>query len=188
MMYARVTSEFLPDTDHSDYLVGEFQDIQSVCQTSVGPVATRVVPLYPYASELQQLNSSAPEPTDAPIVGDDGSPWDPEGDVEEDPLDLGEEDLPAPAPPAEDEEPEPEEPEPQTPANCTTRAIDVRYASAEGLDACNELAGLYSVATGELVYATSNDDCYSMDLVCVPEACQLLRVSAGDTWYVFRAT
>ena len=95
--------------------------------------------------------------------------------------------MPEPEPPAEDEEPAPEEPEPQTPANCTTRAVDVRYASAEGLDACNELAGQYSVATGELFYATANDDCYSMDLVCVPEACQLLRVSAGDTWYVVRA-
>ncbi|OHE94890.1 LysM domain-containing protein [Colletotrichum orchidophilum] len=66
----RVTSEFLPDSDHSDYLVAGFQDIQSVCQTSVGPLASRVVPLYPYATELYD---TAPGPTSTSEV--DTAPW-----------------------------------------------------------------------------------------------------------------
>ncbi|KAK1579648.1 LysM domain-containing protein [Colletotrichum navitas] len=183
MMYRRVTSEFLPDTDHSDYLVSEFQDIQSVCQTSVGPLATRAVPLYPYASELQELNETAPEPTGtpstgAPIVGDDGLPWDPEEDPEDPGID---EEIPDGEEDPDEAEPEPEPAEPVVPTNCTARAVDVRYASLDGIEACNELGEEYGVATGQLMYATGADDCYSYDFVCVPEACQLLRVNAGDT-------
>ncbi|KAF4923012.1 LysM domain-containing protein [Colletotrichum viniferum] len=44
LMYKRVTSDFLADTDHSDYLVNEFQDIQDISQTTVGELATRVPP------------------------------------------------------------------------------------------------------------------------------------------------
>ncbi|KAJ0383093.1 hypothetical protein COL922a_011198 [Colletotrichum nupharicola] len=184
MLYRRVTSEFLPDTDHSDYLVGEFQDIESVCQTSIGPLATRSVPLYPYAAELQELNETAPDPTGipstgAPIVGDDGSPWDPEEDTEDPGIDVeiprGEEDP-------NEIEPEPDPADPIVPTNCTGRAVDVRYASLDGIEACNKLSEEYGVATGKLMYATNTEDCYSYDFVCVPEACGLLRVNAGDTW------
>ncbi|KXH42795.1 LysM domain-containing protein [Colletotrichum salicis] len=180
MLYRRVTSEFLPDTDHSDYLVGEFQDIQSVCQTSIGPLATRAVPLYPYATEL---NETAPEPTDipstgAPILGDDGSPWDPEEDTSDPGID---EEIPDGEEDPDEAEPEPEPAEPVVPTNCTARAVDARYASLDGIEACNELAEEYGVATGQLMYATSTEDCYSYDFVCVPEACELLRVNAGDT-------
>lgn len=182
MLYHRVTSEFLPDTDYSDYLVAEFQDIQSVCQTSVGPLATRSIPLYPYATELQELNDTAPEPTGiSPIVGDDGSPWDPEEDTDDPGID---EEIPDGDPDPDEAEPEPEPAEPAVPTNCTARAVDARYASLDGIEACNELAEEYGVATGQLMYATNAEDCYSYDFVCVPEACELLRVSAGDTWSV----
>ncbi|GKT66394.1 LysM domain-containing protein [Colletotrichum tofieldiae] len=180
MLYRRVTSEFLPDTDHSDYLVGEFQDIQSVCQTSIGPLATRAVPLYPYATEL---NETAPEPpvipsTGAPILGDDGSPWDPEEDTSDPGID---EEIPDGEEDPDEAEPEPEPAEPVVPTNCTARAVDARYASLDGIEACNELAEEYGVATGQLMYATSTEDCYSYDFVRVPEACELLRVNAGHT-------
>ncbi|GKT95383.1 lysM domain-containing protein [Colletotrichum tofieldiae] len=164
MLYRRVTSEFLPDTDHSDYLVGEFQDIQSVCQTSIGPLATRAVPLYPYATEL---NETAPEPpvipsTGAPILGDDGSPWDPEEDTSD---------------PGIDEEIPTEKRIPTKP----NRSRSQLSRCLDGIEACNELAEEYGVATGQLMYATSTEDCYSYDFVRVPEACELLRVNAGHT-------
>ncbi|KAJ0274232.1 hypothetical protein CBS470a_011879 [Colletotrichum nupharicola] len=189
MLYRRVTSEFLPDTDHSDYLVGEFQDIQLVCQTSIGPLATRSVPLYPYATELQELNETAPDPTGipstgAPIVGDDGSPWDPEEDTEDPGIDV---EMPGGEEDPNEIEPEPEPADLIVPTNCTGRAVDVRYASLDGIEACNELSEEYGVATGQLMYATNTEDCYSYDFVCVPEACGLLRVNAGDTWSVPRS-
>lgn len=173
MLYQRVTSEFLPDTDHSDYLVSEFQDIQSVCQTSVGPLATRVVPLYPYAWEL---NETAPEPTFSPediLWTVEDEPDHPDIDIE---VPEGEEED-------EDDELEPE-PEPNIPTDCAARAVDVRTSSGEGLEACNVLAERYGVASGQLMFATNTEDCYSVDFVCVPEACELLRVNAGNTWYV----
>ncbi|KAK2773616.1 LysM domain-containing protein [Colletotrichum kahawae] len=48
LMHARISSEFLPDEDHSDYLVEQFQDIQDVCQTTIAAqVMTRSLPNYP---------------------------------------------------------------------------------------------------------------------------------------------
>jgi hypothetical protein len=41
MLYTKVTSEFLPDTDHADYLVGQLQDIADVCNTSIPAITTR---------------------------------------------------------------------------------------------------------------------------------------------------
>ncbi|EMD68087.1 hypothetical protein COCSADRAFT_156549 [Bipolaris sorokiniana ND90Pr] len=47
LMHARISSEFLSDEDHSDYLVQEFQDIQNICQTTIAVnIATRSLPNY----------------------------------------------------------------------------------------------------------------------------------------------
>lgn len=44
MMFQRITSDYLPDSDYSDYLVAEFQDIQDVCSTTLAPtLSTRQV-------------------------------------------------------------------------------------------------------------------------------------------------
>lgn len=37
----RLSSDYLPDHDYSDYLVGQFQDIQDVCSTDAGAISTR---------------------------------------------------------------------------------------------------------------------------------------------------
>lgn len=50
-LYARVTSEFLQDTDYGDYLVNEYQDVQNVCKKSMGELVTRIVPAYPHLTE-----------------------------------------------------------------------------------------------------------------------------------------
>ncbi|KAF2036026.1 hypothetical protein EK21DRAFT_83752 [Setomelanomma holmii] len=42
MLYTKVTSEFLADTDHADYLVDQLQDIADVCNTSIPAITTRV--------------------------------------------------------------------------------------------------------------------------------------------------
>ena len=63
IFHARVTSDFLPDTDYSEYLVDEFQDIQAVCQTTVGELLTRPLPHYAHATEHPSYASSTTTPT-----------------------------------------------------------------------------------------------------------------------------
>ncbi|KAF2222117.1 hypothetical protein BDZ85DRAFT_274930 [Elsinoe ampelina] len=50
LLHARVMSDFLPDTDYSDYLVAQLQDIEDVCQTTLGDIRTRALPVYPTAT------------------------------------------------------------------------------------------------------------------------------------------
>ncbi len=68
ILHARVTSDFLADTDFSDYLVNEFQDVQNVCQTSVGELVTRVVPGYPHLTDGPELG--IPTTTNPPTTTD----------------------------------------------------------------------------------------------------------------------
>jgi hypothetical protein len=45
-MWYRINSLFLPDTDHSDYLIEQYQDIQDVCQISMPESVVRALPSY----------------------------------------------------------------------------------------------------------------------------------------------
>ena len=46
-IHVRVFSQILPDKDHSDHLVQQFQDIQNVCQTTItANVMKRSLPNY----------------------------------------------------------------------------------------------------------------------------------------------
>ncbi|CAN9281263.1 unnamed protein product [Alternaria alternata] len=55
MLHARVTSDFLQDTDFGDYLVDQFQDVQNVCQTTVGELVTRIGPAYARVTDEPSL-------------------------------------------------------------------------------------------------------------------------------------
>lgn len=46
MLYTRVVSQFLPDSDHSDYLVDQLQDIGDVCSTAIPNITIRALPSY----------------------------------------------------------------------------------------------------------------------------------------------
>lgn len=46
MLYYRVTSIFLADSDHSDYLIGQLQDIEDVCSTQLPDITIRNLPPY----------------------------------------------------------------------------------------------------------------------------------------------
>jgi hypothetical protein len=58
MLYTKVTSEFLADTDHADYLVDQLQDIADVCNTSIPAITTRATITW----------DSAPAPTPTAIT------------------------------------------------------------------------------------------------------------------------
>ncbi|KAF2130204.1 carbohydrate-binding module family 50 protein [Dothidotthia symphoricarpi CBS 119687] len=68
VLHARVTSDFLQDTDFGDYLVDEFQDIQNVCQTTVGELVTRVIPGYAHVTDGAEIGR--PTNTASPITTD----------------------------------------------------------------------------------------------------------------------
>ena len=62
LLYARVTSEFLQDTEYGDYLVNEYQDVQNVCKKSVGELVTRVAPGYPHLTDGSDIGKPAYTP------------------------------------------------------------------------------------------------------------------------------
>ena len=143
LMHARIGSEFLPDEDHSDYLVEQFQDIQEVCHTTLAAsIMTRPLPDYPVVV------------TPTPTYGE--------------------------GPATVTEEPS------ETTLACEghQRVIGVRrHSSNDSFQACNDVAQLYNVATGNLLVLTGNNECHvESEELCVPWDCQLSRVREGQTW------
>ncbi|KAH7360209.1 hypothetical protein BKA65DRAFT_576795 [Rhexocercosporidium sp. MPI-PUGE-AT-0058] len=68
VMWHRLNSLFLPDSDHSDYLISEYQDILDVCQVIMPETIVRALPSYAAAPNITYLppgtdpanNSSSP--------------------------------------------------------------------------------------------------------------------------------
>ncbi|KAI8284181.1 hypothetical protein K4K60_002110 [Colletotrichum sp. SAR11_57] len=80
LLHTRIESEFLPDEDHSDYLVEQFQDIQNVCQTTlVADISTRKLPAYPTAdipTPTESIATAVSNATD-PVNGAQLAAWNP---------------------------------------------------------------------------------------------------------------
>ncbi|TGJ83729.1 hypothetical protein E0Z10_g5023 [Xylaria hypoxylon] len=55
VMWYRINSLFLPDTDHSDYLIEQYQDILDVCQVSMPETIVRALPDYAMAPNITYL-------------------------------------------------------------------------------------------------------------------------------------
>ncbi|KAI1109681.1 hypothetical protein F5Y14DRAFT_444510 [Nemania sp. NC0429] len=55
VLWYRINSLFLPDTDHSDYLIEQYQDIQDVCQMSMPETVVRALPSYASAPSVPYL-------------------------------------------------------------------------------------------------------------------------------------
>ena len=46
MFHQRMSSPYLPDSDYSDYLVAQYQDILDVCKASMPELVVRSLPFY----------------------------------------------------------------------------------------------------------------------------------------------
>lgn len=46
MFYQRMSSPYLPDSDYSDYLVAQYQDILDVCAATMPELIIRDLPFY----------------------------------------------------------------------------------------------------------------------------------------------
>lgn len=140
-MWHRINSAFLPDTDHSDYLIEQYQDIQDVCQIAMPESVIRALPNYADAPPVPYLapgtdpaeNQTAPDP-DAGI--------------------------------------------------CTGQTLSPGSGSGAG---CDSLSKQYGVTTGALRTATGSDSCLVSNATCVPIACTLRTVNAGDSCDSFAA-
>ena len=63
MFYLRLISPYLPDTDHSDYLIEQYQDILDVCKVTTMPeLVIRALPNYA-AAPPPTINTTAASST-----------------------------------------------------------------------------------------------------------------------------
>jgi hypothetical protein len=62
MLCYRVTLNYLPDMDYSEYLVDQLQDIADVCSTSIPDITLRALPTY------NPISTTIPSPTRAAPV------------------------------------------------------------------------------------------------------------------------
>ncbi|KAH0366144.1 hypothetical protein KCU65_g5538, partial [Aureobasidium melanogenum] len=56
MLYARVTSPYLADSDQSDFLVSQLQDIGDVCNVTIPDITIRALPNYADSPKLTSIN------------------------------------------------------------------------------------------------------------------------------------
>lgn len=66
ILYQRVTSPYLADSDYSDYLVDQLQDIGDVCNTSIPDITVRALQIYPAAPPLSSIAFTATSTLAAP--------------------------------------------------------------------------------------------------------------------------
>lgn len=157
MLYQRVVSNYLPDSDYSDYLVDQIQDIGDVCSTTVPNITVREIQTYdtaPSTIAVTTTTTTATAPSNSTCAGQiiGGSSAKKRGALgslvglalrsEENLVDLGE-----------------------------------RQSSS-----CDSLSTKYGVTTGDLQTLTDSDTCQSTKPVCLPAACKVQKVNDGDTW------
>lgn len=68
MLYLRVTSLYLADSDHSEYLVSQLQDLVDVCSTSIPNITVPVQPTYNAAPPPTSVHFRNTTTTSAPVT------------------------------------------------------------------------------------------------------------------------
>lgn len=68
MLYARVTSPFLADSDNSDFLVDQLQDIGDICNTTIPNITVRALPSYVTAPPVTSVNLGSTTTTTPPVT------------------------------------------------------------------------------------------------------------------------
>lgn len=172
-MHQRLASPYLPDTDHSDYLVEQFQDIQDVCTTSMPALTTRAPPNYTpvpssTASPASATASGAPFSTANGTFTNSSQPVC-DGQTIQDgtfqkravPYQGGRLPFPFKRSP-------------------TLAARDLpQNSTMNNTTTCDTLSLKYGITTGDLQDASGTDDCSQTCDLCVPARCNLLRVPQG---------
>ena len=166
-MWTRINSPFLPDTDESDYLIGQYQDILDVCNATMPPSLIRALPAYP----------DAPTPSYLPPGTDPGTVTSPMNDsscagqtvttanTKRDAAELPLAEL-----------------EISESLRDSTSIARVKRASG---GSCDSLSQTYGVTTGSVQSITGTEDCsLNGSSICVPLRCQVAQVKNNDLWSV----
>ena len=153
MYYRRMISPYLPDSDYSDYLISQYQDIIDVCNATMPDLVIRALPRYenalpPGPGLTFGTNNATTFAGNATIHG----PYPMNGTFVNGTSAI----------------------------NNTCQGQLIRSSTIR--TSCNDLAQKYSVTTGDLQAAIGNDDCSLTAPVCVPAACTLKEVPANATW------
>ena len=164
-MWWRINSPFLPNSDESDYLIKQYQDIADVCNVTMPPSLIRALPSYPAAptpiylppgtDPNANLTDSSSTVCSGQTISASSSKRDTMQLTERNPelLEL-EEDY--------------------------SGYARVKRASA---GSCNSLSLTYGVTTGDLQSISGNDDCsFNTSSVCIPLECEVAQVGSNQSW------
>ena len=165
VMWWRINSPFLPDTDESDYLIQQYQDITDICNVTMSPSLIRALPSYPsapgptYLDPGTEPNTNSTVSTDATCGGQVISASSSKRGISE----LAER--------------SPDTIEVEEDYSGSAR---VRRASS---GSCESLSQRYGVTTGDLQSITGSDACsFNVSSICVPEKCEVTQVGNNQSW------
>ena len=163
MYFRRISSPYLPDSDYSDYLISQYQDIIDVCNATMPDLVIRAPPEY----------ENAPPPGPGLTFGTNNAT-----------ISAGNTTSHAPYPMNTTiHGPYPMNSTSVNGTGAISNTCQGQLIQPSNIrTTCNDLAQAYSVTTGDLQSATGNDDCRLTAPVCVPAACTLKKVPANATW------
>lgn len=164
MMHKRLSSPYLPDSEHSDYLVDQLNDIATVCAVAVPPLTTRVLPNYAAAQTplSPALGQNATVAANGTCPGQKLSP-----SMQKRSLSLAHSFR-----------------KPIRRQNSLSGSeVPIGENSTAIAANCNQLSLRYGVTTGDLQQATDCEDCTIKSSVCLPEKCKTMQVADEATWY-----
>ncbi|KAL9137092.1 MAG: hypothetical protein Q9175_001688 [Cornicularia normoerica] len=152
MFHQRMSSPYLPDSDYSDYLVAQYQDILDVCKASMPELIVRSLPFYGDAQvAFGALSSSNPT---MPPFSSNGTQY----------TDVTNSTTPC------------------TGQTIRIADLNGTAFSNPNASLCDALSNYYGVTTGDVEAVLENPDCLPVFFsYCVPAACTLMTVPSGAT-------
>lgn len=164
-MWWRINSPYLPDTDESDYLIEQYQDVTDVCNVTMPPSLIRALPSYPAAPSPTYLTPGT-DPN-ANLTASNGATCGGQiistSDSKRDNMEIIERDS-----------------ELFGLENDYSDYARVERASA---GSCDSISQTYGVTTGDLQSITGTDDCsFNTSSICVPLKCEVAQVGNGQSW------
>lgn len=165
VMWWRINSPFLPDTDESDYLIEQYQDITDVCKVTVLPSLIRALPSYPSAPRPTYLDPGTEPNTNSTVPTD---------------TTCGGQTISASSSKRGDYEIAKRKPDTIEVEEDYSGSARVKRASS---GSCESLSQAYGVTTGDLQSVTGSDNCsFNASSVCVPVRCEVTQVGNNQSW------
>lgn len=153
MYLQRISSPYLPDSDYSDYLISQYQDIVDVCNATMPDLVIRAPPQY----------ENAPPQGPGLTFGTNNATASASNTTIQGPYPMNGTSING-----------------TSAINNTCQGQLIQSSTIR--TGCNNLAQKYSTTTGDLQAAIGNDNCSITAPVCVPAACTLKQVPANATW------